>query len=63
MLTRIPEAGSLREWLEAEADASERHLWARQATVELGALANGAALVGGRASLYDRSVLVVTAVN
>ena len=55
-----PEAGSLREWLEAEGNASERHLWAREATVKLGALSNGSALVGGRAKLYDRSVLVAT---
>src|SRR5580704_3681151 len=62
MLTKMPspEAGFLRKWLEAEGDSSERHLWAREATVELGALANGSALVGGRASLYDRSVLVAT---
>lgn len=50
MLTKLPspEAGSLREWLASEGDASKRHLWAREATVELGALANGSSLVGGR---------------
>src|SRR3984957_17855392 len=62
MLTKMPspEAGFLRKWLEAEGDSSERHLWAREATVELGALTNGSSLVGGRASLYDRSVLFAT---
>ena len=62
MLTKMPgpEAGSLREWLEAEGDASTRYLWAREAAVTLSALANGSALEGGRAKLYGRSVLVAT---
>lgn len=53
-----PEARSLREWLEGCGD--DRYLWAREATVMLGALAKGSALGGDRAALLDRSVLVAT---
>src|SRR5580698_3841795 len=58
MLTVVSSAepGSLAEWLEATGD--ERCLYARYATVQLGA--HGSALGGDLPKLQDRSVLVAT---
>jgi acyl-coenzyme A synthetase/AMP-(fatty) acid ligase len=52
------EPGSLAEWLEAAGDG--RYLLARDATVQIGALAQGTALGGDRPKLQDRSVLIAT---